>query len=489
MKRLHCLLLALLTALPLVACGAEPAEKETADTPETVVDETAAETETETEEETMPPLSVPADLDYGGYEAHIYSFEHSGYHWEHVAEELTGEVLNDAIYNRNLATSDLLNVKITAVINKWDNDNFRYMVRTSAMSGSDEYDISTGNTYNSTYLSANGYYYDVTKMPYIDPLNSPWWNKSAYEELSIGDKAFLLMGDICASNYSLEAVFFNKELITNNDLENPYTMVYEDRWLLDNMIAMTKDFYQDLNGNGVRDAEGGDVYGIYGASHSVCNMAYYYLKIVEKTEDNYIKVNFGSERNEEILTKLKDWFIASDGFLYQDDGWTDYVQFAEYENCVFVMQSLQRCVALRDYDLDYGIVPIPKYDELQEDFTAVGTGLVVSFPVSATDIERSAAIADTLSYYGRLYVLPAYVDNTLMYKGTRDEDAAKMIEIILDSVFYDFGKEYSSFTGWSCAMLDFQRTNQGFASFYEARNQSADKELYDVADKILALEQ
>jgi len=218
-------------------------------------------------------------------------------------------------------------------------------------------------------------------------------------------------------------------------------------------------------------------------------MAYYYLKIVEKTEDNYIKVNFGSERNEEILTKLKDWFTASDGFLYQSDGWTDVPQFAEYENCVFVMQSLQRCVNLRDYDVDYGIVPIPKYDELQEDFTAVGTGLVVSFPVSATNIERSAAIADSLAYYGRLYVLPAYVENTLMYKGTRDEDAARMIEIILDSVFYDFGKEYSSFDGWSCAMLDFQRSNQGFASFYEARNQKADKELYDVADKILALEQ
>ena len=476
MKRLICLFLALLTAMPLMACG------------DAAVEETESTVQTETEEETMPPLSVPADLDYGGYEAHIYSFEHSGYKWEHVAEELTGEVLNDAIYNRNLATSDLLNVKITAIINKWDNDNFRYMVRNSAMSGDDAYDIYTGNTYNSTYLSANGYYYDVTKMPYIDPLNSPWWNKSAYEELSIGDKAFLLMGDICASNYSLEAVFFNKKLINDNGMENPYTMVYEDRWLLDNMIGMTKDFYQDLNGNGVRD-EDGDVYGIYGASHSVCNMAYYYLKIVEKTEDNYIKVNFGSERNEEILTKLKDWFTASDGFLYQSDGWTDVPQFAEYENCVFVMQSLQRCVNLRDYDVDYGIVPIPKYDELQEDFTAVGTGLVVSFPVSATDIERSAAIADSLAYYGRLYVLPAYVENTLMYKGTRDEDAAKMIEIILDSVFYDFGKEYSSFTGWSCAMLDFQRSNQGFASFYEARNQSADKELYDVADKILALEQ
>ena len=489
MKRLVCLFLALLTALPLMACGDSVAtETETSAQIESE-DATTTETETEVEEETMPPLSVPADLDYGGYEAHIYSFEHSGYRWEHVAEELNGDVLNDAIYNRNLSTSDLLNVKITAIINKWDNDNFRYMVRNSAMSGDDAYDIYTGNTYNSTFLSANGYYYDVTKMPYIDPINSPWWNKSAYEELSVGDKAFLLMGDICASNYSLEAVFFNKDLIIKNDMEDPYTLVYENQWTLDKMISMTKNFYQDLNGNGVRDEEGGDVYGIYGASHSVCNMAYYYLKIVEKTEDNYIKVNFGSERNEEILTTLKDWFTASEGFLYQSDGWTDLSPFAETESCVFIMQSLQRCVNLRDYDIDYGIVPIPKYDELQEDFTAVGTGLVVSFPISATDIERSAAIADTLAYYGRLYVLPAYVESTLMYKGTRDENAAKMIEIILDSVFYDFGKEYSSFTGWGCAMLDFQRSNKGFASFYESMNQKADKELYDVADKILALEQ
>ena len=215
MRRLTCLFLALLTALPLISCGSSTAETDT---------ETAAETIAETVEETaetLPPLQVPEDLDYGGYEATIYTFDHSGYRWEHVAEELTGEVLNDAIYNRNLDTEERLNVKVTGVINPWDNENFRTNIMAAVMSASDDYDIITGNTYNSTFLSAEGYYYNVNEMPYIDPANNPWWNESSWRELSVGDKAYLLMGDMCASNYSCEAVFFDKDLIADHGMKAP----------------------------------------------------------------------------------------------------------------------------------------------------------------------------------------------------------------------------------------------------------------------------
>ena len=481
MRRLTCLFLALLTALPLISCGSSTAETDT---------ETAAETIAETVEETaetLPPLQVPEDLDYGGYEATIYTFDHSGYRWEHVAEELTGEVLNDAIYNRNLDTEERLNVKVTGVINPWDNENFRTNIMAAVMSASDDYDIITGNTYNSTFLSAEGYYYNVNEMPYIDPANNPWWNESSWRELSVGDKAYLLMGDMCASNYSCEAVFFDKDLIADHGMESPYTLVDENRWTLDQLIGMTEDFYLDLNGNGTRDEEGGDLFGFYGRTHSVCNLAYYYLDITDKTDDNYIEVTFYSEKTEEIFNTLRDWFLSSEGFLCTE-GWTPYEGIAEYKNCLFTILSLQRCVALRDYDLDYGIVPIPKYDESQKDYVALASGVVVSFPASASDIERSAAIADTLSYYGRQYVFPAYVENTLIRKGARDEDAGRMVELILDSVAYDFGKEYSSFTGYGCFMLEYMKTNQGFASFYEAWNAPANQELFDAADKILALE-
>ena len=325
MKRLPCLLLALLLSLPLAGCGESAAETETETTADTV-SETTAETE-----ETLPPLQIPEDLDYGGYEAKIYTFDHSGYRWEHVAEELTGEVLNDAIYNRNLDTGERLNVKITGIINPWDNTDFRNKIMAAVMSGSDDYDIITGNTYNSTYLSAEGYYYNVNEMPYIDPENSPWWNESSWRELSVGDQAYLLMGDMCASNYSCEAVFFDKDLIVDHGMENPYTLVDEGTWTIDRLIGMTEDFYLDLNGNGTKEEDGGDLFSFYGRTHSVCNLAYYYITIAEKTADNYIEITFQSEKTEEIFNKLRNWFLSSDGFLCTE-GWTPYQGIAEYRD-------------------------------------------------------------------------------------------------------------------------------------------------------------
>ena len=137
MKRLLSLLIAMLVMLPLAACGDAADNGTTADTSTDTVVET---------EESKPALQLPEGLDYEGYSYHIYTFEHSAYRIEHIAEELNGDVLNDAIFNRNLDVSTLLNVKLVPVINKWDNDDFRSNVMASVMAGSDDYDVFTGNS-------------------------------------------------------------------------------------------------------------------------------------------------------------------------------------------------------------------------------------------------------------------------------------------------------------------------------------------------------
>ena len=152
------------------------------------------------------------------------------------------------------------------------------------------------------------------------------------------------------------------------------------------------------------------------------------------------------------------------------------------------MCSLNQCAALRDYAVRYGVVPIPKYDQLQENYIATAAGLLVSFPASISDIERSAAVADALSYYGRKYVYPAYVENSILTKGTRDEDAQFMIETILDNVKYNFGAAFGGFQGYGYALLEYIKGSQGFGSFYAAMSSASDKELFDYADKIKALD-
>ena len=478
MKRLICLFMALLLAMPLTGCGEST-------TGETAAETDAVETASDTEE-TLPALNLPEDLDFGGYTYHIYSYEHSAYSIEHIAEELNGDVLNDAIFNRNLDVSSLLNVELVSVLNPWDNDKFRANVMAAVMAGSDDYDVFTGNMYNSTYLSAEGYFYNIYDVPYIS-MDNPWWNKSSFDELSIGDNAYLLMGDMCLSNYNLEAVFFNRDMIEDYNMEDPYTLAYENEWTIDKLIEMTKDFYVDRNGNGVRDEDGSDLYGFHGKLQSIYNMSNYYVDITTKTADNYIDITFHSEKTESIFNKLKTWMVESEG-SYCPMGWTSAGPLAEELSCVFTILTLNQCAALRDYDVRYGVVPIPKYDQLQENYIATAAGLLVSFPASISDIERSAAVADALSYYGRKYVYPAYVENSILTKGTRDEDAQFMIETILDNVKYNFGAAFGGFQGYGYALLEYIKGSQGFGSFYAAMSSASDKELFDYADKIKALD-
>lgn len=60
-------------------------------------------------------LELPAELDYGGENIIIYGYDL--YPKEHLAEELNGELVNDAVFNRNKNVEELLNVNISVVIN------------------------------------------------------------------------------------------------------------------------------------------------------------------------------------------------------------------------------------------------------------------------------------------------------------------------------------------------------------------------------------
>ena len=109
MKKRICILFVI--AALLTACGnGETAETEkTADTAGGTDTETAAETLSEKEQ----LLAALPTGDYGGYDFMMLNNESNFAYTQMGAEELTGEGINDAIYNRNSAVADRLNVKLT----------------------------------------------------------------------------------------------------------------------------------------------------------------------------------------------------------------------------------------------------------------------------------------------------------------------------------------------------------------------------------------
>ena len=116
-KRLFLLLLSAILAAALLLCACAKPE---GDSPETTVSQTGAATDTGSEpvetEDMNYVAELPENLNYGG---RTISFLVEGQSFaadEFDAPNLNGEIVNDAVYERNMAVEDRLGVKLNFTV-------------------------------------------------------------------------------------------------------------------------------------------------------------------------------------------------------------------------------------------------------------------------------------------------------------------------------------------------------------------------------------
>ena len=239
-KRVLCTILAMLL---LSACSAG-GEMETK---EQTVGAENTETVAETEAESTVAMTVAAqfgDYDYGGYEYRVLSpgpGEHFYYHIksdlnEVYAEELNGDLMNDAIYQRNAMAEDLLSIKVTPIWSTGDTNGITSMLKAGTAAGSDEYDaVINRMDFLGTSLQ-NG---DLQNLRAISSMNveNPWWDKNIVDDFTLfGDRLYWIAGDInFVDDYAVEAVFFSRSLCDDHGLAYPYELVKEGN------LAITAD--------------------------------------------------------------------------------------------------------------------------------------------------------------------------------------------------------------------------------------------------------
>jgi hypothetical protein len=97
---------------------------------------------------------------------------------------------------------------------------------------------------------------------------------------------------------------------------------------------------------------------------------------------------------------------------------------------------------MRGMDSDFGILPIPKYDEAQSNYIQTVNpfvGVVTTVPQSAKDISASGAVLEYMAYISKSVLQPAYYDVVLHGKIARDEESSEMLNIIFANRVYDLG--------------------------------------------------
>ena len=418
-----------------------------------------------------------AEEDMGGMKFRLIT--RSQHEEEFFIEEETGELVEDAIYLRNIKIEDRFNIKFVPVTAGYDNTSAT--VAKSVKSGDDAYDLVADNMTFVAATALTGSFLDYTGIDTVD-LGRDWFLQDAVKEMSVNNRLFSLPGEACLT--ILEAsycYYFNKALIADLGLENPYGLVLDGKWTLDKFAGMIKGLYRDLDGDGKKSAS--DFYGFsaFNVSHPV---AYTYASGMRITKRNPSGIPEFVVPSERLYSNFEKVFALHcnnpDTFGAKLEEQAQAIELFRNRQAVFVTETINLAKRLRDMEDDFGIVPFPKYDEEQERYYTYSDGYasMMAVPITVRDPERVGKIISALNAESWKTIIPQYYDVAIKLKFVRDDESVQVLDALLDGRVFDFGYVYDDRKGYAFYMWDLISVNNpNVASHFEKVQRSAERQL------------
>ena len=447
MKKTLSLLLALLLLLPAFsACGEskennDAAADSPADLPQTEDAAPGGEAEEEDESPTAHWDAV-AKPDLGGMDiiATTNYFDSNFYNvldWD----EISGDNLKDAMYNRNRAVENALDCTFSVIYADGSST-----LEKSVRSGSGDVDFAYNLVSEGGGLIQKGVLSPFDILENID-MTQPYWDQGAQNYLRILGKMYFGFVDFGFDHYdSLAVLFYNGKLLTAYQLDDPQELVLEDAWTIDRMAAMLDTVLTDVNGDGKYTLKD-DVLGLTGREYwfqPFLNRSGEYLVTWDGQEESFV-LHMMDDRfvrvSEAISTIYSQQNPASD-FSDYDRG---RIAFSDGRS-LFYSRLLGDFRQLREVEDDYGVVCFPRYSEESSDssyFVKNPTTLYLPTVVCDSngdgqqDYGEIGTFLEAMGAYTLDETLNVYLENTVIGKGMRDEKSADMVRLMMKNRSFD----------------------------------------------------
>ena len=431
---LSALLLAAMLIPTMIACGSDSGNT-TADTTSAAETTTVAETEPTHDENGYLLDELPEELDFDGRTVNILKWNH----YESVdleVEEETGDILNDALYNRNRTVEERLNVvlEFPEVTGRDSGGALLNALQASIMSGLGAYDATGINSTRTANAAAAGQYLNLYNIDYLD-FEKPWWSEKILNNSIIGDKVFFATGDITTSSIArIMGLFVNMDMVAEFcPGEDILGLVLDQKWTLDKMMDMSKGVYSDLNANGAKDAADRFAY----ASDSFQLAAPFTasgLKSIVQTDDGGLTVppEAYGERAVALVEKMCNYMHGgNDAFAIPKVDDRTIFNEGRVMFFSFVMRILDTA-SVRDLEYEISFIPWPKYDELQEDYITASSSTLSTFavPLDVKDTAVSGAVLEAMASEGYRQLTPALFE--VCYKVKYNNDQSNRQAVIFD---------------------------------------------------------
>lgn len=394
--------------------------------------------ETVTSAETVDPGPRLTDdlpeLDFGGCLFNILAPDE--YAGQSLVAEQNGEVLNDAVYANTRRVEERFNVVLTEEpMDFWKQDS---LVKSYVLSGESSYTAITMHDRYAYAAVTQGYFHPISDLNYID-LTKEYWGGEFSRQFSVAGNLYFPFSSFNFSSYNqTHTLYFNKRIVADFGLSDPYRMVTDGTWTFDEFAGMCITVTSDVNGDGVYGE--GDRFGMTTVSKMLFPAFWIGQGELTVRKDESDIPYFALPGNEKFIAVLENLnsLCRNENVFWN---WNDQSDPFLEGNVLFNVSMFKTASALRDMPDDFGMLPLPKYDAGQQGYRSRTLDCMFTMiPVTVNDMDLTGCILEGLCSSAYTYVIPEYYETCLKVKYTRDEQSAEVIDLIFKGRTFDIGE-------------------------------------------------
>lgn len=442
MKRFLILALVCLMLLPvLAACGNKTTPPAT-----TTEKKTEAEDESVTDvpEDLYKPSRDLTQLDYEDEIVRILQCDFKKDEFDFNAGN--SEIMSNAVYSRNKQVEADLGIRFEYVSVKSTStspDVLAATVRKNATADKkDMFHIVSQPSYYSVQLILEGLYQDLAAVEnnYID-LSRKYWTAGFMEASTVNDRYYFLVGELCTSVLDeMEVVFVNDQLVDDYlggiDL---HEMVYDKKWTYDKMLSL------------LAEVGSGEESGVWGMSLDVNSLSIdgmlgaMKMTTVEIGENGLPQVDINNDHNVTLVEKLRDLYWNNQA-VTNKGGAIKHFTSAE---SIFTMNMLKNAENLYKSGVKYTLIPMPMYDDKQDDYvvTAHDEYSSISICASVGEASKYTAVVEDLCYRSHDTTYNAKYEKTYAGQYAQTLKNRKMFDYMFEHLNFSLGSIYSYVLG------------------------------------------
>ncbi len=463
MKKFLCILFAVLMVVSTAAC-ATPDDNPPETTAGTIAstDNNAGQDTVESEADTEDQRYVcdlPEDYKVEGKKDVNIIYAKSDYTADELIANESGGVVADAVHERNVSVEEWLGV----TMNYFPEDsatNVNNKVNLDITSGDGEFELVSSGTYLAVLPAMEGKYVNLSALSNIDT-SKHYWTQGYNDMVTFTDEdmQFLASGPVAITMFRLMYLtLYNKALFEDYQIPDLYETVRDGGWTLDYQYTLIAGKQLDKDGDNTPNE--GDFYGF--VTGDIISVDPYVvaadIHLIGKDPDTADLYFNGEElsRLSDLCDKIQKIYNDQGTYVYKTADKDDVPKtniITHFNESRAMMVTTLFWQMEHNFDalsnLTYGIAPIPKYDELQEDYHSYVQDQVTSFGISAaiSDPDRQnelAAVLEAMAYHSYQIVRPAYYETALSERYMQDPQSSEVLDMIFDTLDFDFSSSCSN---------------------------------------------